>query len=207
MTMLTKQPVFTSQPVFTKQPVFNQQDQIMWKAILSDNSKRSVPNDLLEVRTIDDFTNVDGVEVIKGDIVGPSVADDEVPQFRDVTLKLGPAHPLRERIVKMFSNYHVLTPLALALEHDSKADLSKKVNGSWFSVPTEKDGEKHIQWMPNSLKSINQAKATFNEYLAQGMVPHRINPANGLAGTEVMRTFDASAGEVMFMDMRAFVAG
>ena len=155
---------------------------------------------ILDIRTIDDLSSIDGVEAIKGDLIGPIYADHEVPEFRDVQIKIADNHSLRDRLIKTFCNSMVLTPLSLSVgESDS--------DGPRFSIPTEKDGDKHVQWMPGSLRSINQAKALFNEYLAQGMIPHRIDPATGLQGSEVMRTFDPAAGEVVFVDMKVFVAG
>lgn len=74
-----------------------------------------------------------------------------------------------------------------------------------FRIMTPKDGDKRVVWDSRSFEQIQEAKAMFDECVAQGLVPYRVG-VDGKATSEVMDVFDPHAEEIIFLPV-ALVAG
>ena len=75
-----------------------------------------------------------------------------------------------------------------------------------FRIINQKDGDKRIVWNSKVLQEITHAKDLFNELLAEGLVPHRVDPLGKQTDT-VMKKFDPTAEEVIFVPVPALVGG
>jgi hypothetical protein len=75
-----------------------------------------------------------------------------------------------------------------------------------FRVMTAKDGDKRVIWDCRDLAQINDAKAMFDELVAQGLVPYKVG-FDGGATSEVMDMFDPAAEEVIFLPTSLVVGG
>ena len=64
-------------------------------------------------------------------------------------------------------------------------------------IPTEDAGDERLVWDRRSPGSVRDAKKTFNDLVAKGMIPHRCDPT-GRCLPNVMREFDAKAECVVF---------
>ncbi len=67
-----------------------------------------------------------------------------------------------------------------------------------FSILTQKDGDKRIVWNTNKLAEIRDAKEMFNNLIAEGFVPYRINPDGS---QEIMQVFDPVEGQILMKEI------
>lgn len=74
-----------------------------------------------------------------------------------------------------------------------------------FRIMTPKDGDKRVVWDKRDFAQIIEAKAMFDECVAQGLVPYLVG-LDGRATAEVMTEFDPHAEEIIFLPI-AMVAG
>ena len=153
---------------------------------------------ILDIRVSDDLTGIEGIEVLEGQLTPLPDDREGLPRYRDVKIKSPVNHPIRERIFSVFGNILVLAPAAITTEDNGKGGKFRILN---------REGDRRVQWFNNNLRSINEAKALFNELIGQGMVAYRIDPNTGAAGNSIMKTFDPGAEEVVFMSPRAMVGG
>lgn len=77
---------------------------------------------------------------------------------------------------------------------------------SCFRIMTAKDGDKRIVWCRRVLTQIAEAKKLFMDLMSKGNVPYRVG-VDGAATSEVMKEFDPTAEEVIFMPIRAVSGG
>ena len=82
----------------------------------------------------------------------------------------------------------------------------KQNNCGCFRILSQKDGDKRVVWRRESIPEINAAHKLFSDLVTQGMVPYRVG-INGNASSDVMREFDPTAEEVIFLPMRMIVGG
>lgn len=75
-----------------------------------------------------------------------------------------------------------------------------------FRVMTPKDGDRRIKWNRNNYQEIVNAKTLFDDLVAQGLIPYRVN-INGWATNEVMVEFDPYAEEIIFLPVSLVAAG
>lgn len=81
-----------------------------------------------------------------------------------------------------------------------------KVGYGCFRIMTKEDGDKRVVWRKESIPEINAAKDMFVKLVEQGMQPYRVGE-DGQASAEIMREFDPSAEEVIFLPLQAVRAG
>jgi len=79
-------------------------------------------------------------------------------------------------------------------------DLQPEKWQGCFRLLSQEDGDKRIVWRKESLAEINAAKQMFNDLVRQGMVPHRVG-SDGRQSNEVMKEFDPTAEEVIFLPL------
>lgn len=87
-----------------------------------------------------------------------------------------------------------------------KDGQDKPPGASLFRVINQKDGDKRIAWDRMSLPEIRDAKKLFDGFVAEGLVPYRVD-GKGRKTTEVMDEFDPSAEEILFVPIGAMVGG
>jgi hypothetical protein len=75
-----------------------------------------------------------------------------------------------------------------------------------YKVLTAEDGDKRFAWNPRSIPEINEAKAFFDECVAQGLVPYEVDPTGNKSPT-AMSVFSPTAGEVIFSPVAALAGG
>lgn len=78
-----------------------------------------------------------------------------------------------------------------------------------FSVMTSDAGDDRLAWDARFPEQINDAKKMFNDLVAKGMVPYRVDP-KGKKSPVLMTEFDPWAEEVVFCPVevpRAVVGG
>jgi len=75
-----------------------------------------------------------------------------------------------------------------------------------FRIVNQKDGDKRVVWDANSLAEIQDAKEMFDQLVAQGMVPYKVD-LKGKKTPEVMREFDPLAEEIIFAPIAALAGG
>ena len=68
-----------------------------------------------------------------------------------------------------------------------------------FRIINSKDGDKRIVWNASFIKEIADAKSMFNELIAQGLVPYKVDPS-GDKTPEIMTEFDPFAEEVIMSE-------
>ena len=74
-----------------------------------------------------------------------------------------------------------------------------------FRVMTADDGDKRVVWDSRVLQQIRDAKEMFVNLVKQGLVPYNVG-VDGKATDQVMKEFDPTAEEVLFLPV-AMVAG
>lgn len=74
-----------------------------------------------------------------------------------------------------------------------------------FRIIDQEAGDERITWDSSILGDIQAAKKMFVELVKKGLVPYRVGH-NGKKTSEVMKEFDPSAEEVIFLPV-ALVAG
>jgi hypothetical protein len=94
---------------------------------------------------------------------------------------------------------------SLSVLDDPKA-VAPPFHGT-FRVMTPQDGDKRIIWDNRSSDQIREAKQTFDELIAKGLVPYKVEPSTGRASVEVMEEFDPYAEEVIFLPTSLVVGG
>lgn len=105
--------------------------------------------------------------------------------------------------IKTFGNKEIeLMPELKKLAEGEEANQEQ----GCFRILTEETGDERVVW-GRSIPEINAAKETFNDLVAQGMVPYRVDPSTGQSSGRVMDEFDPTAKEVIFLPMRAVAAG
>lgn len=67
-------------------------------------------------------------------------------------------------------------------------------------------GDDRIVWKKTSIPEINQAKDAFDKLVAKGLVPYKVG-TDGKATSEVMKEFDPSAEEVIFLPVQMIAGG
>ena len=109
----------------------------------------------------------------------------------------------QEREIEAFTKKKVIIPepLRIIAKHDER-----KNDECLFSFLSAKDGDKRIVWNRFSIPEINAAKSLFQECIREGLVPHRVG-AGGKSSADVMREFDPSAEEVIFLPIKAIAGG
>lgn len=75
-----------------------------------------------------------------------------------------------------------------------------------FRVMTPKDGDKRVKWNRRNYQEIVNAKAMFDNLVAEGLVPYRVG-LNGRPTSEIMVEFDPYAEEIIFMPLSLASAG
>lgn len=75
-----------------------------------------------------------------------------------------------------------------------------------FTILTKKDGDKRVVWDRMSLPQIRDAKEMFDSMVNEGMTPFRVS-GDGRTSTEVVKVFDPSAEEIIFLPTRAVRKG
>ena len=75
-----------------------------------------------------------------------------------------------------------------------------------FRILNQVDGDKRVVWNRMNLPEIRSAKQMFNDLIAEGLVPYRVGPG-GARSNSVMREFDATAEEVIFIPVPLAVGG
>ena len=75
-----------------------------------------------------------------------------------------------------------------------------------FRVMTAKDGDKRVVWDSRDFNQITEAKAMFDELVAAGQVPYRVDAA-GRATPEITTEFDPYVGECVFLPLAQICAG
>lgn len=75
-----------------------------------------------------------------------------------------------------------------------------------FRIMSQKDGDKRVVWCRRILSEISAAKKMFIDLLSKGMVPYKVG-VDGSASSQVMKEFDPTAEEVIFMPVRAIAGG
>jgi hypothetical protein len=81
----------------------------------------------------------------------------------------------------------------------SRAELKK--GKRVFYIPTENAGDERLTWDARFLDQIQGAKKDFDDLVARGMVPFRVD-TNGKKTPEVMEEFDPNAEEVIFSPLQ-----
>jgi len=75
-----------------------------------------------------------------------------------------------------------------------------------FRIMSQKDGDKRVVWCRRILSEIAAAKKMFLDLLSKGMIPYKVG-VGGKASSVVMKEFDPTAEEVIFMPVRAIAGG
>lgn len=107
------------------------------------------------------------------------------------------------RQVKCFTNNVVQIPEELdVLSGVEQPEVGKVC----WRIMTKEDGDKRVVWDAHSIPQIAEAKKLFDNLVAEGMQPYRVG-TNGERTAEVMKEFDPSAEEVIFLPMKQIVGG
>lgn len=77
---------------------------------------------------------------------------------------------------------------------------------SMFRILSQKDGDTRIVWDSNSFDEIVEAKEIFDELVASGLVPYRVD-IHGRRTPMVMDQFDPNAEEVLFAPIAMAMGG
>lgn len=101
-----------------------------------------------------------------------------------------------ENIVEVPDDLHVLTD----------GENTSVVEHGCFRIVTAKDGDKRIIWCRNVMAEISAAKRMFLDLITKGMVPYKVG-LDGHASATVMKEFDPTAEEVIFMPVAAIAGG
>lgn len=75
-----------------------------------------------------------------------------------------------------------------------------------FRILSQTDGDKRVVWCRRILAEIRAAKEMFLDLISKGMVPYKVG-VGGKASSVVMKEFDPTAEEVIFMPVRAIAGG
>jgi hypothetical protein len=75
-----------------------------------------------------------------------------------------------------------------------------------FRILSSKDGDKRIVWNNKSIREINAAKEMFINLIKEGLTPYKVG-VGGKATSEVMKEFDPSASEVIFLAHKVIRGG
>jgi len=109
--------------------------------------------------------------------------------------------PVATKIPTMFNNQYEVPENLTVLDDNETIPPESCV----FRVMSEK-GDTRIVWNKKNIPEINDAKKTFQDLIAQGMVPHRVG-INGKATSEEMSEFDPTAEEVIFLPVPVLAGG
>ncbi len=172
----------------------------MSSALLAEKKTPHAPG-IIRVRVCEDIPS--DVRVIEGERFDNRTAyekENEIGGYREVVLEIKPGDEMLTRIVRIWSNIEILIPAGLLSEDRDAGDAE-----GMFDILNH-EGGRRVQWFKNNLASIHEARTLFNELVGQGLVPHRVG-SNGLETTEIMKTFEPSAEEVVFSSPRAMVGG
>ncbi len=75
-----------------------------------------------------------------------------------------------------------------------------------FRILSQKDGDKRVVWSKIILPQLRAAKKMFNDLIKEGMVPYIVG-VDGKASSRVMKEFDPTAEEVIFIPVQAIRGG
>lgn len=79
-------------------------------------------------------------------------------------------------------------------------------NHNCFRIIHPDKGDERLVWRTDIMEHIREAKKVFLELCKKGLVPYKVD-LNGEKTPEVMKEFDARAGEVIFMATSLAVGG
>ena len=118
-----------------------------------------------------------------------------------------------KKVYEVPSSLHILGPNAGTPEENfaelaaiaSELELEMEDFGC-FRILSQKDGDKRIVWCKRLLPQIQDAKKMFLDLIKEGMVPYIVG-VDGKATSRVMKEFDPTAEEVIFMPQAAIRGG
>ena len=105
---------------------------------------------------------------------------------------------LESRTIECFARQEYEVPTELLIADDG---YERKEGDFFFRILNQKDGDKRIVWSKRSIPEIQAAKKMFNDLIAKGMIPYRVDISTGKKTAEVMRQFDPGAEEVVMSDV------
>jgi hypothetical protein len=73
-------------------------------------------------------------------------------------------------------------------------------------IPTEESGDERYTWDRRFADQTREAKRVFDELVAKGMVPYRVD-SRGQRTPKVMRKFDPHAEEIVFAPIHRVAGG
>ena len=81
----------------------------------------------------------------------------------------------------------------------------KKGNGV-FRILSPQFGDQRVTWDSASLQEINAAKKLFLDLVKQGLTPYKVG-LDGKKTSEVMREFEATSEEIIFVPTKLITGG
>jgi hypothetical protein len=85
-------------------------------------------------------------------------------------------------------------------------DKGERPKGHIFRILNSKDGDKRVVWNSLSLAEIQDAKRMFDDLVAKGLVPYRVDES-ARRTPEVMSVFDPAAEEILFAPIQLAAGG
>lgn len=102
---------------------------------------------------------------------------------------------------------NVTEPLAIPPELTVLPGSTQPKPGQFaFRILSPVYGDQRIVWDSCSLAEINAAKELFTDLIKKGLTPYKVG-RDGKKSSEVMREFDATAEEVIFVPIKLVVGG
>ena len=103
---------------------------------------------------------------------------------------------------------HTCTTLPLQVPDilTTQQDPTPPPNCGMFKVLTAQDGDRRIIWNRLILDEIRAAKKMFLDLVDKGLVPYKVG-TGGRPSADIMKVFDASAEEVVFLPVNVARGG
>lgn len=109
-----------------------------------------------------------------------------------------------DRVIDCFAKNTYEVPVELEILGSDQS--SPNDTHGCFRILSQKDGDKRVVWNRMVMAEIAAAKKMFMDLTKKGMMPYKVG-VNGERSSTIMKEFDATAEEVIFMPMQAITGG